>query len=154
PPPSEKVALVVDTGGHTADVTALAFTPDGRELMSAARDGTVRFWDWETGETTQVLRPPLPGIAAAALSPDGQRVAVAGPAGKDWLTLLLSRQDDRVRTFHDQPVHQLAFSPDGKWLASVGGNLRLWDVERGGEPVTPKDGEGASHAVAFAPGGK
>jgi WD40 repeat protein len=166
--PPEKFALVLDTGGHTGEVSALAFTPDGRELMSAAHDGTVRFWDLETGETSQVLRPPLRGIGNAALSPDGRLVAVSGgtAGGKEWLILLLSRQDDRVRTFHDQVVQGLAFSPDGKWLASAGrlsaaaqpapgkqDGVRLWNLERGGEAVIPKDTEGVSKAAAFSPDG-
>jgi len=169
-PPLEKVSLVLDTGGHTAEVVHVAFTPDDRELMTVSRDGTVRFWDVETGETVQVLRPPVPQLnVGAALAPDGRRVAVSCATAKGWLTLILTRDGNHIRTFHEPAgVMGLAFSPDGKWLASVGhsnapgakalgkkvDSVRLWDLERGELAPRPPEAAGVNYSVAFAPDGK
>jgi WD40 repeat protein len=168
-PPPEKVSLVLDPGGHTGEATQVDFTPDGKEVMTVSHDGTVRFWDVETGETVQVLRPSVRSLNHAALAPDGRRVAVGtySQTRKEFLTLLLTRDGDAVRTFSDRaPVNGLAFSPDGKWLASVGhghlpdprflpnkvDSLRLWDLE-GGTTVRPKAAEDVANGVAFAPDG-
>jgi WD40 repeat protein len=173
--PPEKVSLALDPGGHTDTIVAVAFTPDEKELMTASRDLTVRFWDVETGQTVQVLRPPLTRLNTAALSPDGRTVAVGGRAGKEMVVLLLNRSGDRVRTLpeHTNAIEMLAFSPDGNRLAVTGrarlpgadrlapgndNNLRLWDVGQGATPRAPvfvwKDDATAAHGLAFSPDGK
>jgi WD40 repeat protein len=173
--PPEKVALALDPGGHTDTIIAVAFTPDDRELMTASKDGTVRFWDLDSGETTQVLRPPIKYVdGAAALSPDGRLVALGGkagsdPAARDWAVFLLNRDNDRMRVLAEQDnyVETLAFSPDGKWLAAAGrrrepgglapgnkNNLRLWDLEQGKTAFVWKEDAAAAHALAFSPDGK
>src|SRR5690242_2734627 len=75
--------LVLSTGGHTAPVRKVFFTPDGKEVITVSDDKTVRFWDVDTGEALRVVRPPVgPGtvgdLYAAALSPDGKTLAVGG----------------------------------------------------------------------------
>src|SRR4051812_28853271 len=50
--------VFLDTGGHGGWVDRVAFTPDGRQLLSAARDGTVRIWEVESGNPVSVLRSP------------------------------------------------------------------------------------------------
>ena len=74
--------LVLDTGGHMAPVTGLAFTPDSKQLVSASNDRTVRVWDMDTGRTARIIRgesaPGWGSIYAMALSPDGRWLAVGG----------------------------------------------------------------------------
>src|SRR5581483_7339436 len=48
-----------DTGGHAAVPRALAFTPDGKKLISTGDDRTVQVWDVATRERLRVIRPPL-----------------------------------------------------------------------------------------------
>ena len=77
--------LMLDTGGHRGLIRSLAFTPDGREIVSAGLDKVVRVWDWKSGKTVRTIRgqvglePWNDGrIHAAALSPDGHSLAVGG----------------------------------------------------------------------------
>jgi WD40 repeat protein len=66
---------VVTLRGHTNQVNGVAFSPDGRRLISGSSDGTVRVWELATGHTTLILRGHKDGVRCVAFSPDGRRIA-------------------------------------------------------------------------------
>ena len=141
----EKPILVLDSGGHTAMVRKVLFTPDGRELITVSEDKTIRVWDVASGEPLRVLRPPIgPGregmLYAAALSPDGRTLAVGGfppGSGKDgvaiYLISLSAGRIERLLKGHAHLINALAFSPDGRRLASSSNDktARIWDLADG-----------------------
>jgi WD40 repeat protein len=161
--------LTLDTGGHTAPVFQAVFTPDGKELISVSLDKTIRFWDVETGRSLRVLRPPIgPGhqgeLNTVALSPDGKLLAVAGFGflQKDKHPspiYLIDRESgvlSKVLPGHSRVVLALAFSADGKRLASGGEDRRIliWDVA-GARVVKSLEGHGGPiTSLAFSPDGK
>ena len=63
---------------HIDAVYALAFTPDGRRLVSASADRGVKVWDVASGERLYTLSEPSDGLNTLALDPSGKRVAAAG----------------------------------------------------------------------------
>jgi WD40 repeat protein len=153
--------------GHTGTVYAMAFSPDGKALASAAADGTIRRWDVATGQQRGSLpwRPPKEAWAAA-FSPDGKYLACNGD---DHAVLLwdldtaqcsaLTGHTDQVGTVPfslDSKVSAVAFSPDGKSLASSAedGAVRLWDVATRQERAFLGAHWGGAYAVAFSPDGK
>ena len=80
------VLPMLDTGGHMAMINGIAFTPDGRQLVSASEDKTIRVWDLASGKTVRTIRgESAPGDAgkvyAMALSPDGKWLAAGGWLG-------------------------------------------------------------------------
>ncbi len=111
-------------------IQSIAFTPDGRQLVSASYDKTIRVWDLASGKTVRTIRgESAPGHAgkvfAMALSPDGKWLAAGGEfcaecgSGKGEC-----KEDIRLYEFasgklvallkgHANVVQGLAFSPDG-----------------------------------------
>jgi WD40 repeat protein len=119
--------------GHTDAVVDVAFSPDGKSLVSSSFDGTVRLWDVTTHR--QVGRP-LTGGGLVALSPNGTILASA-LFTKIQLLNLATRQQIGPSLTAGQPgppgtgqngwVGSIAFSPDGKLLASCSNTtIQLW----------------------------
>lgn len=135
--------LDLDTGGHSAQVTDLAFTPDGEDIVSASNDKTIRIWDWQSGVTLRTIRGYLGNgsdgkIFAVAVSPDGKTIAAGGyfgaslgdkpPYGDIRLFEFATGKMKAVLRAADYATYDLAFSPDGKTLAAGGadGVVYLW----------------------------
>jgi len=142
--------LMLETGGHLAPVWSLAFTPDGRQLISAGDDKVIRVWSLQKAKTTRVIRANAgPGnngkIYALALSSDGRWLAVGGslgPVEHDRPPEQMSRHKIRLYDFatgglvalllgHKDVVRGLSFSPDSSKLISAGYDNRaiIWDME-------------------------
>jgi WD40 repeat protein len=66
--------------GHTADVESIAFSPDGRSLVSVSLDKTARIWDLESRRCRRVLDHPG-RLHSVAFRPDGRAFATAGDNG-------------------------------------------------------------------------
>jgi WD40 repeat protein len=73
---------VIRYAGHTNKVWALRNTPDGRSLVSASSDGTVRVWEAATGLQTRCFEMNVGKMLAADVSPDGTMAAVGGATGE------------------------------------------------------------------------
>ncbi len=138
----------LETGMHTAVIMRVATDSAGRWAVTASQDRTARVWEVATGRLAGVLRPPQDDdnegkLFAAAMSPDGQVVAVAGRTQLGSTTghtiYLFDRAAGkllrRIQGLPD-PVFHLAYSPDGRWLAASmqgKGGLRLFDAASGAE---------------------
>jgi WD40 repeat protein len=137
--------------GHTDLVNAVAFNPAGTILASAGADGTVRLWDVPR---RQPLGAPLTHVnsrvMALAFSPDGTTLATVATGRDTEAGSLLLWDVDTRRTLGNSltsypigssPLYAVAFSPDGRVLATGDNDnkLRLWDVAGRrplGEPLT------------------
>jgi serine/threonine protein kinase len=136
--------------GHPAIVQWVAFTPDGKTLVSDDVEHTVKIWDLSTGQPRLSLRAGT----HLALSPDGNTLATAG-RGRD-LYLWDVATGRRLAHVGDVPsqVHGMQFGPLGTQLAVAceDGTVRLFDVRNIHDLPGHRPTE--AWAVAFAPDGK
>ena len=148
--------------GHSAPVMHMAFAPDGRSLASAAgtiSDAAIHIWSVATGRPVHALHPKAqmrdPGVRVP--SPDGSLVAGAGShekAVRIWDVHTGSQV--KVIAGHSFATRSVAFSPNGRLLATVAGDGTggLWSVATGHE-IRQLDGEAdVLHNVAFSPDGQ
>jgi len=127
--------------GHTATVTSVVFSADGKTLASASHDGTLRLWDVTAGKERTALGAYTGCVGCVAISPDGKTLAsgiigspVAYPDLKNVKLWEVATGTERAKLKgHAGYVRSVAFSPDGKTLASASDDktVKLWDMATG-----------------------
>lgn len=117
-------------------VYAVAFSPDGKKLVSAGADGAINLWDTVTGKEIRSLRGHDGDVTSVAFSPDGRALVSGGwdgtvrlwdaQSGKELKTL--SKTDDGAVSF-------VGYSPDGRYIFARGVDeiVRLWSAATGQE---------------------
>src|SRR5262249_1760445 len=145
---------VLSFEGGEGNITDLGFSrAGGRLLTHGFRKGPVKVWQVGPGRRTTLLASHGAGEGRAALSPEGNLVAITSASGVEFWELpggVRRRGLSQSPTNHSYP----AFTPDGRLLATPGGLISLWDVATGRLVTTTSLGRGDYYAMAFSPDGK
>jgi hypothetical protein len=156
--------------GHKSGVWSVAFSPDGRWLVSASIDGTVGVWDSATGrrvrtlDSVPALARALPGatfpLMAVAYSPDGRWVTAGGlsfpspGAVHVWDT----KSWTLIRSYlgHNSLVCGVAFSPDSREIASASydHSIHIWTRATGRRRLRLTGHTDWVNRPAFSPDGR
>src|SRR5579871_4433620 len=146
-------------------VAAVAYHLGGY-LLAAAGRGTVFLFDAATGDLLGKLEGLHPRVTALAFSRDGKHLAVASSATGETHEVrlydfsvagaLAERGGYQIVGTHGDVIQDLAFSPDGKILASCGYDrlIKLWDMTAKKELNVLKDHSDSVYGIAFSPDGK
>jgi WD40 repeat protein/predicted Ser/Thr protein kinase len=160
---------IAECRGHTSKILSAAFRADGTRLVTTSADGTVRQWDVATGRQVE---PPfdhhIGEVLAAAYSPDGEWVASGGADRTVRLWRATGRHSENAPSVavlygHTGAVTEVAFTPDGRRLASVSqregdwagdDTVGVWEVDfAAGLPVL-RGHTKPVYPVAFSPDGR
>jgi len=133
--------------GHILRVESVNFSPDGRLVVSASWDGSVRIWNLRDGSAKVFMDIDDALLSSfVSFSPTGQFIAV----GTDMTDMIMKKWDARTSqlvthlrwTGHIGSIWSVAFSPDGRGLVSGSsdGVVKWWDgiIRSSIEPVAVK----------------
>ena len=150
--------------GHTEEVSSVAFSPDGKRIVTGSNDRTARLWDAATGQEILALKGHTLWITSVAFSPDGKRIVTgAGDysqpgkmQGEAKVWDAATGQELLSLRGHADCVWAVRFSPDGQHIvtASDDQTARVWDAATGQEIFTFRGHAGGVRSVAFSPDGQ
>jgi WD40 repeat protein/HEAT repeat protein len=115
--------------GHGDNITCVAFSPDGKFIVSSSDDQTIRLWDVREGKVLWRNGRHKDIVHFVTFSPDGQLIA---SASADKNVHLINLEGILITAFteHTAGVQAIAFSPDGQLIASAGNDstVKVWDL--------------------------
>ena len=145
---------------HADNVYSIDCSADGRTLVTASGDNTAAIWDLAAGKVKHELKQDGP-VYAAVLNPDGSLVAIGSGDGYVAVYRVADGSEVHRARKHADAVYCVAYSRDGKWLASVGGDgkggdtvCRIWDAATLTLQIELPGHTFPVYGAAFAPDGK
>ncbi|MFY0572661.1 SIR2 family protein [Archangium lansingense] len=142
--------------GHGDSVSGCAVTPDGRRVVSASRDNTLKVWELETGREVSTLEGHGDSVSGCAVTPDGRRVVSASWDNTLKVWELETGREVATLEGHGARVSGCAVTPDGRRVVSASwdNTLKVWELETGREVATLEGHRARVSGCAVTPDGR
>jgi WD40 repeat protein len=139
--------------GHGHSVTGCAVTPDGRRMVSASEDGTLKIWEVQTGRQLATLEGHEASVTGCAVTPDGRHVVSASRDRTLKIWEVQTGQQLATLEGHEASVTGCAVTPDGRHVVSASWDrtLKVWEVETGRQLTTLEGHEASVTGCAVTP---
>ncbi len=138
--------------GHTAQVEAIAWSPDSRFIASGSYDQTVQIWDAVSGIPYSTYRGHHDKLRYVAYSLDG--ALIASSSDDQTVQIWEAATGKHLLTYkgHTGAVHRVAWSPDGKQIVSASADqtVQIWEAATGKRLLTYKKHTGQVRVVAWS----
>jgi WD40 repeat protein/serine/threonine protein kinase len=143
---------------HGGPVRCIAFSPDGKTLVSASDDQTLRLWDLHTGNVLHTFDEHAGTIASVCFSPNGQMLLCDGGAASRSARAWEIATGASPTSFggFSGPVRSVCYSPDGQWVAAGSNDhtVRVWNATTTERKCSFEDHKAEVLCVTFSPDGK
>jgi choice-of-anchor C domain-containing protein len=143
--------------GHTGEIRRLTVSPDGRQLLTASWDKTLRLWDVASGRELLRWEGHSERVHSAAFLPDGSRALSCGNDDKN-VSLWDLKDAHRIRSYlgHAKGLSHVAVCADGHLAVSCGyeSTVLVWEVETGQELRRLQGTRGVVETVALSKDGR
>jgi WD40 repeat protein len=149
-------ALVGIMTGHTKSVNCVAVTPDGRFVVSASDDHTLKVWDLQSGKEKISLTGHTNIVNGVAVTPDA-RLAVSASSDNTLKVWDLSSGKEKISlNGHTDWVNGVVVTPDARFAVSASRDktLKLWDLSSGKERISLIGHTDNVNGVAITPDGR
>jgi WD40 repeat protein len=122
--------LILTLNGHNSSVNAVAVTPNGQKVISAADDNTLKVWDLATGEELLTLKGHSSSVNAVAVTPNGQKVISACDDNTLKVWDLATGEELLTLKGHSSSVNAVAVTPNGQRVISGSSDstLKAWNL--------------------------
>ncbi|MFZ6179128.1 protein kinase domain-containing protein [Nannocystis pusilla] len=140
--------------GHDGPVMAVAWSRDGRRVLTGSYDATIRVWPRDGDGPPQVLRGHEGAVHSLAWSRDGRRILAASWDRSARVWRPEGRPPPRAVHAPGESMHGAAFGPDGRIAIAEHDRVRVWDPSRDGPDVVLRGHAGAVYGLAWSPDGR